>query len=66
MHEAAASQAICENGLDHASAASVCGVHAEAIWAGGVDGGDFILLMPVKPDGTHAGDLESRPHGADG
>ena len=42
------------------------GVHAKAIWAGGVDGGDFILLVPAKPDGTytakiyndHSGDLE--------
>jgi hypothetical protein len=42
------------------------GVQAKAIWAGGVDGGDFILLTPAKPDGTyaakiyndHSGDLE--------
>jgi hypothetical protein len=42
------------------------GVPANAIWAGGVDGGDFILLSPAKADGTypvkiyndHSGDLE--------
>jgi hypothetical protein len=51
MYEAAALQAIRENGLDHAWAASVCGVHAGTVWAGGVNGGDFIVLMPVKPDG---------------
>jgi hypothetical protein len=42
------------------------GVHAKAIWAGGIDGGAFILLIPAKPDGTyaariyndHSGDLE--------
>jgi hypothetical protein len=42
------------------------GVHGKAIWAGGIEGGDFILLIPAKPDGTyaakiyndHSGDLE--------
>ena len=41
------------------------GVPAKAIWAGGVDGGDFILLSPAA-NGTysakiyndHSGDLE--------
>lgn len=42
------------------------GVPAKAIWAGGLDGGDFILLSAATPDGTypakiyndHSGDLE--------
>lgn len=42
------------------------GVPAKAIWAGGIDGGDFILLSPATADGTypakiyndHSGDLE--------
>lgn len=42
------------------------GVPQEAVWAGGIDGGDFILLGPATPDGTyfakiyndHSGDLE--------
>lgn len=42
------------------------GVPANAVWAGGVDGGDFILLNPAAPDGTysakiyndHSGDVE--------
>jgi hypothetical protein len=42
------------------------GVHAKAIWAGGIDGGAFIRLIPAKADGTyaariyndHSGDLE--------
>jgi hypothetical protein len=41
-------------------------VPAKAIWAGGVDGGDFILLSPAKAAGTysakiyndHSGDLD--------
>jgi hypothetical protein len=41
-------------------------VPAQAIWAGGIDGGDFILLSPATADGTyrakiyndHSGDLE--------
>jgi hypothetical protein len=41
-------------------------VPAKAIWAGGLDGGDFILLAPATPAGTysakiyndHSGDLE--------
>jgi hypothetical protein len=42
------------------------GVPAKAIWAGGLDGGDFILLSPAKAAGTysakiyndHSGDLD--------
>jgi hypothetical protein len=42
------------------------GVPPKAVWAGGIDGGDFILLSPATSDGTyrakiyndHSGDLE--------
>lgn len=42
------------------------GVPAQAIWAGGIDGGDFIVLSPATGDGIylakiyndHSGDLE--------
>jgi hypothetical protein len=30
------------------------GVPAKALWAGGVDGGDFILLSPAKAAGTYS------------
>jgi hypothetical protein len=29
------------------------GVPEKAIWAGGVDGGNFILMSPARPDGTY-------------
>jgi hypothetical protein len=29
------------------------GVPAKAVWAGGIDGGNFILLSPARPDGTY-------------
>lgn len=42
------------------------GVPTKAVWAGGIDGGEFILLSPAASDGTypvkiyndHSGDLE--------
>lgn len=42
------------------------GVPVKAVWAGGIDGGNFILLSPATPTGTysakiyndHSGDLE--------
>jgi hypothetical protein len=29
------------------------GVPAKAVWAGGIDGGRFLLMSPANPDGTY-------------
>lgn len=52
-HFALAACDIVKIGSSPEGPARPSGIPENAVWAGGVDGGNFILMTPTMPDGTY-------------